>query len=72
MNATNNKALCQAYGTESDDWFGKELELFVGEVDFKGKPTESILVKPISPPVAKKSPPKRKSRSSDMDDEISF
>ncbi len=74
MNATNSKALCQAYGTESDDWIDKELELHVGEVEFKGQPQESVLIKPISPPIAKKPPPKpKKDAGGDvMDDEIPF
>jgi hypothetical protein len=68
LNATNNKILCQAYGTESSDWVGKEIQLSLGEVDFEGEPQESILVKPISPPI-----PKPKSRrGSDVDDEIVF
>jgi hypothetical protein len=72
VNATNNKILCQAYGTESDQWIGKEIDLVVGMVDFKNQPTETVLVRPISPPLAKKPPPKRKSRGRDMDDEIAF
>src|SRR5262245_27381105 len=27
VNTTNNKILCQAYGTESDEWIGREIEL---------------------------------------------
>jgi hypothetical protein len=72
VNATNNKILCQAYGIESDNWMGKELELVVGELEFKGKPQEAVLIKPISAPIEKKPPPKRKNRGSDMNDEIDF
>jgi hypothetical protein len=64
LNATNNKILCQAYGTESDDWIGKEIELSLGEIEYQGKPQEAVLVKPISPP-------KRKP-GGDMEDEIAF
>ena len=70
LNVTNNKALCNAYGTESSGWVGKEIELSLGEVEFQGEPQESILVKPISPPI-EKTPPKRKP-GGDMEDEIPF
>jgi hypothetical protein len=73
INVTNKKALCNAYGTESGGWVGKEIELSLGEVEFQGEPQESILVKPISPPIENKPPPKPKSRRrGDMDDEIAF
>jgi hypothetical protein len=36
LNATNGRVLARAYGMESDDWLGKELELYVGEI-----PTEA-------------------------------
>ena len=41
INATNNKILCQAYGTASDGWIGKEIELYVGDVEFQGGMQES-------------------------------
>ena len=76
LNATNNKILCQAYGTDGDDWIGKEIELSLGEIEYQGKPQEAVLVKPISPPIEKKPPPpKPKPKNSgggDMDDEIPF
>ena len=43
LNATNNKTLCHAYGTESDDWIGKEIELSLGEIEYQGEPQESSL-----------------------------
>ena len=49
LNATNNVVLIRAYGPNSDDWIGKEIELFVGEVEFEKKPIDAVLVKPISP-----------------------
>jgi hypothetical protein len=74
-NATNCGLLIRAYGAESDDWLNKQLELYVGEVDYKGQPTETILVKPISPPLEKKTPVKPNKRGNaggDLDDEIPF
>jgi len=79
VNGTNNRTLCQAYGTESGPWINKEIELFAGELKFNGAMQDAILVRPISPPIEKK---KRKKPSSptapakgkcgDMDDEIPY
>jgi hypothetical protein len=41
VNATNNGILCRAYGMESDDWIGKEIELALGEIEYQGKPQEA-------------------------------
>ena len=38
LNTTNDKILCQAYGTESDDWIGKEIELSLGEIEQPRRP----------------------------------
>ena len=37
----NGRVLARAYGMESDDWLGKELELYVGEI-----PTEASHKRP--------------------------
>jgi len=70
VNATNNRTLVSSYGGESDNWINKEIELSFGEVEYDGQMQETVIVKPISPPIEKK-PPKRKP-SGDMDDEIPF
>jgi hypothetical protein len=49
LNATNNKILVRAYGPNSEDWLGKEVELFLGEAPYQGKPIESVQVRPLSP-----------------------
>jgi hypothetical protein len=77
VNATNNRVLVNAYGGESGPWKGKEIELILGQVEYDGKPQDSILVKPISPPIKKKQPPSPKPKSEngkrgDMDDAIPF
>ena len=54
LSVTNTRILADAYGTDAAKWIGKEIELNVGETAYEGKPQESILVKPISPPVEKK------------------
>ena len=72
LNVTNTRTLARAYGTDGAGWIGKEIELYLGETEYEGKLQESILVKPISPPVEKKPPPPKPKNSSggDMDDEV--
>jgi hypothetical protein len=49
LNATNTRTLTRAYGPNSLDWHGKEVELYAGEVEFQNKPLDAVLVRPISP-----------------------
>ncbi len=49
LNVTNNKTLIRAYGSNSDDWVGKEVELFLGKIPFNGVDNDAVLVKAISP-----------------------
>jgi hypothetical protein len=51
INATNNRILIRSFGPNSDDWIGKEIELFAGTVEFQGRPLDAVLVRPISPPL---------------------
>lgn len=53
LNNTNCRTLVLAFGKESEDWLDKEIELEVGEIQYRGEPQEVILVKPISPPLPK-------------------
>ena len=71
INATNAKTLIRAYGEESDDWVDQVVELYIGQTQFKGQPTDSILVRPVSPdlPISKRTPPKP---ADDIDDSIPF
>jgi hypothetical protein len=67
LNTTNNRVLARAYGMDSNDRIDKQVELVIGEIKYDGKMNEAILVKPISPPIENKAPPK-----SEFDDEIPF
>src|SRR6516162_8444089 len=67
VNATNNRVLIAAYGSDSDNWIGKHVQLVVGEVLYQGTPKASVLIRPVSQPIAKKAPP-----GPDMDDFIPF
>jgi hypothetical protein len=74
LNATNVKTLARNYGKDSQGWIGQTIELYIGQVEFKGQEQDSVLVRPISPPRApdKQSTPKPGSNSGDLDDEIPF
>jgi hypothetical protein len=74
INSTNAKTLIRAYGEESDDWLGKVVELYIGETQYRGAPKDSILVKPISPPIpiSERRTPKPAENSAPIDDEIPF
>src|SRR6516225_4360381 len=51
LNATNDKILVRAYGPNSDDCLGRIIELLLGEALYQGKQIESVVVRPISPPL---------------------
>jgi hypothetical protein len=81
LNATNNKTLIKAYGADSDDWIGHMVELFLGEIEYQGKPQAAILVRPVSEAEsdeqpatepAKRKKPAKKSPGGEFDDEIQF
>ena len=42
LNKTNAGKISDAYGDDTDDWFGKPIELYPTEVDFQGKSVEAI------------------------------
>ncbi|PWT73224.1 MAG: hypothetical protein C5B60_08485 [Chloroflexi bacterium] len=71
VNATNGRVLARAYGFNSDDWIDKEVELYVGQVQFQGNLQDAILIKTISPPIENKAPAKTGPRGG-LDDEIPF
>jgi hypothetical protein len=76
LNATNNQALLRCFGSESKDSIGKEIELYLGEIEFQKQMQEAVRVRPISPPIekpAKKPAPEMApGMAPDMDDEIPF
>jgi hypothetical protein len=75
LNQTNLRTIANAWGNETNDWIGKELEMYVGKVNYQGQDMDSVLVRTISPPIPprptrpKTQPP---SRGSFNDDEIPF
>ena len=72
LNATNTHTLIRAFGPNSDDWIGREVELHVGEIEFQNKPIDAVLVRPISPPLAAAERTKPATAHDELDDEIVF
>jgi hypothetical protein len=78
LNATNLKMMATVWGTETDAWTGKEVELYVGKTVFQGQERDSVMVKPISPPIpfGERAKPKPAAGGgggrAPMDDEIPF
>jgi hypothetical protein len=54
LNATNSRILARAYGMESEDWLGIEVELKVGQIQYQGERQESIVINPLSSPLENK------------------
>jgi hypothetical protein len=69
LNVTNSRALARAYGTDSRDWIGMEIELHLGTIEYQGQDSSAILVRPITPPAAATTAPKPPPA---MDDDIPF
>ena len=70
LNVTNTRALIRAWGGNSTDWLNREIELAIGQVDYRGEPTDSIVIRPISatlPVSARKAPVE-----SEIDSDIPF
>jgi hypothetical protein len=51
LNKTNTRTLVGPYGRESRDWIDREIELYIGPISYEGHVQDSILVRPISPPI---------------------
>src|SRR5262249_23503064 len=56
LNATNNRILMRVYGDNSEDWIHKQIQLVLGQVKFQGELQDSVVVKPLDPPVEKPTP----------------
>jgi hypothetical protein len=70
LNVTNAQALIKAFGKESDDWIGEQLELYAGELKYRGEVRPSVLARPLG---QRKPGPKTEPKGSgDPNDEIPF
>jgi hypothetical protein len=78
LNVTNCRTIEDGYGTETDAWPGKSIELFSMKVDFKGDRVDAVRVRIPKPPSAdelidpQEPPPSSGSGPVDLDDEIPF
>ena len=58
LNKINSASIARAYGTETDGWAGKTVEIYPDMTIFGGNPTPCIRVRPImTAPTAAKLPP---------------
>jgi hypothetical protein len=75
LNVTNTRVLCRTFGPNSDDWLEKKVELSAGTTEFKGEKVPTIIIRPISAPVAKeaqKALPELRDLRDELDDSIPF
>lgn len=73
LNTTNCTEMIKQLGSETNDWFGAQVELTKGETLYQGNmvPSIRLAVLPRDPNQPKPQPPPQSSRG-DMDDEIPF
>jgi hypothetical protein len=75
LNRTNVDELVATYGEDSRDWVGKTIELYAGQTKYEGGERDSVLVRPVSPPMGFKErtpvPPKQSAKT-DMSDDVPF
>ncbi len=45
-NKTNSSRIAYLHGDETDDWIGREIQLYTEMVDFQGKPMPAIRIRP--------------------------
>jgi hypothetical protein len=76
LNGTNLRTMSNAWGPLTEEWVGKEIELYVGKTTYEGKDRDSVLVRTISPHTAWKNkfgaPAGSQPRHKELDDEIPF
>ena len=79
LNKTSVEVLIEAFGEETDNWPGRFVEIYAGEIDTKDGTQDAILVRaapdvPADPAVAAKAvkAAKAKKSSNDIDDTIPF
>jgi hypothetical protein len=70
VNTTNARVLMRAFGPETNGWVGREVELYVGPLEYQGGVQDGVRIRPIT---AETEPePKQKSPGGEMDDESPF
>jgi hypothetical protein len=79
LNVTNNVTLIKAYGDgDGTNWIGMKIELYHGELEYKGKMVASVLVRPLTPGLSDDekadavTTAAETKRNGDMNDDIPF
>jgi hypothetical protein len=80
LNKTNSNAIADAYGDDTDDWFGHDIILLSVMTDYAGKMTPAIRVrvptardnKPAARPDPISSGPQRQAGGNPLNDEVPF
>ena len=73
LNKTNANNIAGAYGDDTDDWQGAEVELFEAQVDFQGKTVPAIRIRiPPRAPAQRAAPAAPPAKPKDFDDDIPF
>jgi hypothetical protein len=60
LNVSNVRTFIRVWGKNSEDWLNREIELAIDQVDYRGEPTDTIVIRPLSaaiPVSARKTPP---------------
>ena len=71
INATNMNVLVRAYGENSDNLIGKDIECFLGKIKYAGADNDAVLVRPVTPPT-RKAKPSEPEQKPDFNDDIPF
>ena len=45
LNKTNARVIGEAYGEDTDNWFGQKISLYVVDTEYQGKPAKGIRVR---------------------------
>jgi hypothetical protein len=48
VNSTNNRTLMRAFGSDSNEWVRKYVELALGQIKYQGAWQDAVIVTPIS------------------------
>lgn len=69
-NKTNANRIAHFYGSNTDNWVGKEIILFTDLVDFQGKSVEAIRVRARKQPAPQQQAPARREEHAMADDDV--
>jgi hypothetical protein len=67
LNVTNGRVLADLYGSDTDDWVGKQISLVTSRTDFQGRQVDCIRLQPVKAKRAAVKP-----AFDDSDDDIVF